>query len=50
MRQLYYTYRTLLNRRGLNLAKIISFSQHDASFAHRTVHLFNGSIVASVTA
>ena len=26
MRQLYYTFRTLLNRRGLNLAKIISLT------------------------
>ncbi|KAA4700247.1 ABC transporter ATP-binding protein, partial [Bacteroides intestinalis] len=25
-------------------------SQHDASFAHRTIHLFDGSIVASVAA
>ncbi|MGG6548497.1 UNVERIFIED_CONTAM: ABC transporter ATP-binding protein, partial [Prevotella sp. 15_C9] len=24
--------------------------QHDASFAHRTIHLFDGSVVASVAA
>ncbi|KAA3955430.1 ABC transporter ATP-binding protein, partial [Bacteroides ovatus] len=28
----------------------VTHSQHDASFAHRTVHLFDGSLVASVIA
>ena len=27
---------------------MVTHSQHDASFAHRTVHLFDGSIVASM--
>ncbi|KAA4192054.1 ABC transporter ATP-binding protein, partial [Bacteroides ovatus] len=29
---------------------MVTHSQHDASFAHRTVHLFDGSVVASVIA
>ena len=27
---------------------MVTHSRHDASFAHRTVHLFDGSVVASV--
>lgn len=36
-----------LNREGTTIL-MVTHSQHDASFAHRTVHLFDGSIVASV--
>ena len=35
---------------GVNKMCIRDSSQHDASFAHRTIHLFDGSIVASVKA
>ena len=38
-----------LNREGTTII-MVTHSQHDASFAHRTVHLFDGSIVASVKA
>ena len=27
---------------------MVTHSQHDASFAHRIIHLFDGSIVANV--
>jgi len=40
---------TGLNKEGTTII-MVTHSQHDASFAHRTVHLFDGSIVASVTA
>ena len=40
---------TELNKEGTTII-MVTHSQHDASFAHRTVHLFDGSIVASVTA
>ena len=40
---------TELNREGTTII-IVTHSQHDASFAHRTIHLFDGSIVASVKA
>ena len=40
---------TELNREGTTII-MVTHSQHDASFAHRTVHLFDGSIVASVKA
>ena len=40
---------TELNREGTTII-MVTHSQHDASFAHRTVHLFDGSIVASVMA
>ena len=95
MRQIYYSIRTLLHERTLNIVRVLSravvtnpkliladeptgnldskngaevmnlltelnkegttiimvtHSQHDASFAHRTVHLFDGSLVASVIA
>src|SRR5699024_9296101 len=40
---------TELNREGTTII-MVTHSQHDASFAHRTIHLFDGSIVASVTA
>ena len=39
---------TELNKEGTTII-MVTHSQHDASFAHRTVHLFDGSIVASVT-
>ncbi|EJX10991.1 ABC transporter, ATP-binding protein [gut metagenome] len=38
---------TELNREGTTIL-MVTHSQHDASFAHRTVHLFDGSIVANV--
>ena len=38
-----------LNKEGTTII-MVTHSQHDASFAHRTVHLFDGSVVASVTA
>ena len=38
-----------LHRQGYTII-MVTHSQHDASFAHRTVHLFDGSVVASVTA
>ena len=40
---------TELNREGTTII-MVTHSQHDASFAHRTIHLFDGSIVASVKA
>lgn len=40
---------TELNKEGTTII-MVTHSQHDASFAHRTVHLFDGSIVASVKA
>ena len=40
---------TELNKEGTTII-MVTHSQHDASFAHRTVHLFDGSVVASVTA
>ena len=36
-----------LNKEGTTII-MVTHSQHDASFAHRTVHLFDGSVVASV--
>ena len=38
-----------LNKEGTTIV-MVTHSQHDASFAHRTVHLFDGSLVASVIA
>lgn len=38
---------TELNKEGTTII-MVTHSQHDASFAHRTVHLFDGSVVASV--
>ena len=38
---------TELNREGTTIV-MVTHSRHDASFAHRTVHLFDGSVVASV--
>ena len=38
-----------LNKEGTTII-MVTHSQHDASFAHRTVHLFDGSLVASVIA
>ena len=40
---------TGLNKEGTTII-MVTHSQHDALFAHRTVHLFDGSMVASVTA
>ena len=40
---------TELNKEGTTII-MVTHSQHDASFAHRTVHLFDGSVVASVIA
>ena len=37
---------TELNKEGTTIV-MVTHSRHDASFAHRTVHLFDGSIVAS---
>ena len=37
---------TELNKEGTTVI-MVTHSQHDASFAHRTVHLFDGSIVSS---
>lgn len=39
---------TELNHEGTTIV-MVTHSQHDASFAHRTVSLFDGQIVASVT-
>lgn len=38
---------TELNKEGTTIV-MVTHSRHDASFAHRTVHLFDGSVVASV--
>ena len=40
---------TELNEEGTTIT-MVTHSQHDASFAHRTIHLFDGSVVASVAA
>ncbi|KAA3978306.1 ABC transporter ATP-binding protein [Bacteroides ovatus] len=40
---------TELNKEGTTII-MVTHSQHDASFAHRTVHLFDGGVVASVIA
>lgn len=40
---------TELNNEGTTII-MVTHSQHDASYAHRIVHLFDGSVVASVTA
>lgn len=40
---------TELNKEGTTII-MVTHSQHDASFAHRTVHLFDGSVVASIAA
>ena len=40
---------TELNKEGTTIV-MVTHSQHDASFAQRTVHLFDGSIVANITA
>ena len=37
---------TELNKEGTTIV-MVTHSQHDASFAYRTVHLFDGSIVAN---
>lgn len=36
-----------LNRQGTTIV-MVTHSKHDAAFAHRVVHLFDGSIVASI--
>ncbi len=38
---------TELNRQGTTIV-MVTHSKHDAGFAHRTVHLFDGSIVANM--
>lgn len=38
---------TELNKEGTTIL-MVTHSQHDASYAHRTIHLFDGSIVANV--
>lgn len=38
---------TGLNREGTTIV-MVTHSQHDASYAHRTIHLFDGSIVANM--
>lgn len=38
---------TELNEEGTTIL-MVTHSQHDASYAHRTIHLFDGSIVANV--
>ena len=40
---------TELNNEGTTII-MVTHSQHDASYAHRVIHLFDGSVVASVTA
>lgn len=40
---------TELNKEGTTIL-MVTHSQHDASYAHRTIHLFDGSIVANVNA
>jgi putative ABC transport system ATP-binding protein len=40
---------TELNREGTTVI-MMTHSQHDASFAHRTVNLFDGKIVGDVKA
>ncbi len=40
---------TELNKEGTTII-MVTHSQHDASFAHRVVHLFDGSVVASIIA
>ena len=40
---------TELNKEGTTII-MVTHSQHDASFAHCTVHLFDGSVVASIAA
>lgn len=39
---------TDLNKEGTTIV-MVTHSKHDASFAHRTINLFDGSIVSSVT-
>lgn len=39
---------TELNNEGTTII-MVTHSQHDASYAHRVVHLFDGSVVASVS-
>lgn len=38
---------TELSRQGTTIV-MVTHSKHDAAFAHRVVHLFDGSIVASI--
>jgi len=40
---------TELNNEGTTII-MVTHSQHDASYAHRIIHLFDGSVVASVSA
>ena len=38
---------TELNRQGTTIV-MVTHSKHDAGYAHRVVHLFDGSIVANI--
>ena len=38
---------TELNQEGTTVV-MVTHSKHDASFAHRTIHLFDGSVVANI--
>lgn len=38
---------TELNKEGTSIV-MVTHSQHDAGFAHRVIHLFDGSVVASI--
>lgn len=38
---------TELNKEGITII-MVTHSKHDASFAHRTVNLFDGNIVSRV--
>ncbi len=40
---------TALNQQGITIV-MVTHAQHNAAFAHRAIHLFDGSIVASITA
>ncbi|MBR6621402.1 MAG: ABC transporter ATP-binding protein, partial [Bacteroides sp.] len=38
---------TELNKEGTTIV-MVTHSKHDASFAHRIIHLFDGSVVANI--
>ena len=38
---------TELNKEGTSIV-MVTHSQHDAGFAHRVIHLFDGSVVANI--
>ena len=39
---------TELNKEGTSIV-MVTHSQHDAGFAHRVIHLFDGSVAVSYT-